>query len=139
MGQIGRTEDASMARHEPECAQCGIVTLMLVFIDESGDPGQKIDRGSSEFFVLAVVMFEDHGEAARCERDITNLATALGRGLREFKFSKDSHVTRVRFLDAVRPYGFTYCVFVLNKDPKKLYGPGSTPRIHSTSGSVAPP
>lgn len=97
---------------------------MLVFIDESGDPGRKIDRGSSEFFVLAVVMFEDHGEASRCEQDIENLAQELGRGSREFKFSKDSHKTRIRFLDTVRPYGFTYRVFVLNKDPRQLYGPG---------------
>ena len=99
-------------------------TFMLVFIDESGDPGRKIDRGSSEFFVLAVVMFEDHGEASRCAHDIENLAQELGRGSREFKFSKDSHKTRIRFLDTVRPYGFTYRVFVLNKDPGKLYGPG---------------
>lgn len=97
---------------------------MLVFIDESGDPGRKIDRGSSEFFVLAVVMFEDHGEASRCGQDIDNLAEELGRGSREFKFSKDSHKTRIRFLDTVSAYGFTYRVFVLNKDPGKLYGPG---------------
>lgn len=97
---------------------------VLVFIDESGDAGRKIDRGSSQFFVLAVVMFEDHAEAAQCERDIENLAEELGRGSREFKFSKDSHETRIRFLDTVKPYGFTYRVFVLNKDPTKLYGPG---------------
>ncbi len=99
-------------------------SLMLVFIDESGDVGRKIDRGSSDFFVLAVVMFEDHGEASQCTQDIENLAEELGRGSREFKFSKDSHATRISFLDAVKSYGFTYRVFVLNKDPGKLYGPG---------------
>ena len=99
-------------------------TLMLVFIDESGDAGRKIDRGSSEFFVLAVVMFEDHGDAFGCDQAIEALAEELGRGSREFKFSKDSHETRIRFLDAVRPHGFTYRVFVLNKDPRKLHGPG---------------
>ena len=106
------------------CSMAYSVKRMLVFIDESGDPGRKIDRGSSPFFVLAVVMLADHGEASRCEQDLTELARELGRGSREFKFSKDSHQTRIRFLDAVRPYGFTYRVFVLNKDPGKLYGPG---------------
>ena len=106
------------------CSMAYSVEPMLVFIDESGDPGRKIDRGSSKFFVLAVVMIEDHDEAFRCAQDLTELARKLGRGAREFKFSKDSHETRIRFLDTVRPYGFTYRVFVLNKDPAKLYGPG---------------
>lgn len=96
---------------------------MLVFIDESGDAGRKIDRGSSPYFVLAVVMFEDHDEASRCERDITKLATELGRGNREFKFSKDSHEARTRLLDAVRPYAFTYRALVLDKNPARLAGP----------------
>ena len=97
---------------------------MLVFIDESGDPGRKTAQGSSQFFVLAVVMFDDHEEAARCAEDIAALAAQLGRGPREFKFSKDSHKTRLSFLDTVKSYRFTYRVFVLNKDPDKLYGPG---------------
>ena len=97
---------------------------MLVFIDESGDPGRKIAEGSSQFFVLAVVMFDNHEEASGCERAISALAEELGRGTREFKFSKDSHTTRIRFLDAIKQFRFDYRVFVLNKDPDRLYGPG---------------
>ena len=97
---------------------------MLVFIDESGDPGRRLAQGSSEFFVLALVMFDDHAEASRCEQAISDLAEELGRGPHEFKFSKDSHNTRTRFLDIVTPYQFSYRAFVLNKDPEKLYGPG---------------
>lgn len=32
---------------------------MLLFIDESGDPGREIDRGSSIFFIVALLAFED--------------------------------------------------------------------------------
>ena len=97
---------------------------MLVFIDESGDPGRKPAQGSSEFFVLAVVMFEDHDEALDCQRAIEELADELGRGPAEFKFSKDSHKTRLALLDVVKRFRFRYRVFVLNKDPQRLYGPG---------------
>ncbi len=97
---------------------------MLVFIDESGDPGRKIAQGSSRFFVLAVVIFDDDGEAARCAQAIERLADRLGRGSAEFKFSRDSHRTRLAFIDVVKQFRFRYRVFVLNKDPHRLYGPG---------------
>lgn len=97
---------------------------MLVFIDESGDPGRRLEQGSSRFFVLAVVMFGDHDEASRCERAIEQLADRLGRGSQEFKFSKDSHRTRLALLEVVKRFQFRYRVFVLNKDPQRLYGPG---------------
>lgn len=32
---------------------------MLVFIDESGDPGLKIDAGSSKYFVVALIVVID--------------------------------------------------------------------------------
>lgn len=36
---------------------------MLVFIDDSGDPGFKIEKGSSSVFVIALVIFDDDLEA----------------------------------------------------------------------------
>ena len=36
---------------------------MLVLIDDSGDPGFKIGRGSSQFFVIACVIFDDELDA----------------------------------------------------------------------------
>ena len=39
---------------------------MLVFVDESGDAGMKLGAGSSDYFVVTAVLFEDHDEAARC-------------------------------------------------------------------------
>lgn len=98
---------------------------MLVFLDESGDPGRKIDKGSSPFFVVALVTFDDHDEADKCDQRITALRSELklGEGY-EFHFGKNSKRVRSAFLEAVHPHHFFYHAFALNKDPKKLYGRG---------------
>ena len=46
---------------------------MLVFIDESGDPGFKLGRGSSPVFVVAMVVFDDRMEADLVDREIEGL------------------------------------------------------------------
>lgn len=43
---------------------------MLVFIDESGDTGLKLDKGSSKYFVITLVTFEDNEEALLCDQRI---------------------------------------------------------------------
>ena len=98
---------------------------MLVFIDESGDPGRQIDRGSSLYFIVALVTFDDEQEALACDHRIGLLKRELGRPPQfEFHFAKNSRHIRDEFLRAVTPYQFFYHVFGLNKDPEKLYGPG---------------
>ena len=51
---------------------------LLVFIDESGDPGLKTDQGSSRFFTIGLVVFEDHDEAQACDDRIMLLKRELG-------------------------------------------------------------
>ena len=98
---------------------------MLAFIDESGDPGRKLVRGSSRYFVVAVVTFDDNDVAADCDNRISLLRRELGLADNyEFHFSRNSHRVRLSFLQAVTPYAFFYHGFVLNKDPKKLVGEG---------------
>lgn len=49
---------------------------MLVFIDESGDPGFRVLKGSSACFAIALVLFEDALEAektSRVEKSIESL------------------------------------------------------------------
>ena len=102
---------------------------VLVFVDESGDAGRGIGQGSSPLLVLAVVTFEDRNEAAECDRAIDDLARDLGRGSQEFRFSKDSHQTRRRFLNAVSPFRFTFHAFVFDKR-------GHWPRDEDVGGSL---
>ena len=98
---------------------------MLVFIDESGDPGRKILNGSSTHFVIGLVTFGDNDDALECDQRIDHLREELGLPpTYEFHFSKNSKRIREAFLDAVSPFHFFYHVFALNKDPDKLVGPG---------------
>lgn len=96
---------------------------MLAFIDESGDPGFKLEKGSSPYFVVALVMFEDHEEAEACDHRIGLLRRELGYPPDfEFHFAHNCHRVRLAFLQAVAPYDFFYFGIVLNKDPEKLWG-----------------
>lgn len=62
---------------------------MLVFIDESGDTGLKIKKGSSRYFVIALVSFEENEEAIACDQRIGFLKRELKLPERfEFKFGK---------------------------------------------------
>ncbi|PIP17149.1 MAG: hypothetical protein COX44_01490 [Candidatus Portnoybacteria bacterium CG23_combo_of_CG06-09_8_20_14_all_37_13] len=98
---------------------------MLVFIDESGDPGLKIEKGSSKFFTVSLVIFEDKDEALACDQRITLLKRELGwKEDSEFHFKRNSDNVRRAFLKAVAPYNFFYYGIVINKDPKKLWGEG---------------
>ena len=98
---------------------------MLVFIDESGDPGLKIESGSSRFFTIGLVLFEDREEATACDQRIELLKRELGWDTKsEFHFKKNSDRVRTAFLAAVSPYNFFYYGIVINKDPKKLFGDG---------------
>lgn len=99
--------------------------FMLVFIDESGDSGLKIESGSSRYFVVSLVIFEDNDEAVACDQRIQLLKKEIGWTQdSEFHFKKNSERIRKVFLREVSPYSFFYYGIVINKDPKKLWGEG---------------
>lgn len=43
---------------------------MLIFIDDSGDPGFKLHKGSSNIFIIALVIFDDDLEAEKTSLSI---------------------------------------------------------------------
>ena len=95
---------------------------MLVCIDESSDSGLKIDRGSSRYFTIGLVVFEDNDEAVLCDQRIQLLKSEIGWSkMSEFHFKRNSHRVRESFLKAVAPYNFFYYGIVINKDPRKLW------------------
>jgi hypothetical protein len=98
---------------------------MLVFVDEAGDPGLKIEKGSSPFFVVGMVIFENHEEAQAADDRITLLRREmrLDPGF-EFSFNRCRRQFREKFLQAVIPYEFFYYGIAINKDPAKLWGKG---------------
>lgn len=98
---------------------------MLVFIDESGDSGLKIEKGSSRYFTVGLVMFEDNDEALACDQRIQLLKRELGLSENtEFHFKRNSDKFKRAFLTAIAPYNFFYYGIVINKDPSKLWGDG---------------
>src|SRR3989344_8661302 len=98
---------------------------MLVFMDESGDTGLEIEHGASRYFVISLVVFEDDDEALACDQRIQLLKKELGYHVDfEFHFYSNSDRVRKKFLEAISPYGFFYFGIIVDKNPKKLFGPG---------------
>ena len=93
---------------------------MLVFIDESGDPGFKLNKGSSAAFTAALVAFHDPEEARATDAAIE--ATAIRLGVKpEFKFSKCRPEFRDAFFESVRPFDFCVRAIVVRKE--LIYSP----------------
>lgn len=93
---------------------------MLVFIDESGDPGFRVEQGSSPIFVAAMVIFE-HSEAATITENVIKSASVRLRVRPEFKFNKCSKQVRDSFFGAVRDCPFTVRAIVVRKEV--IYSP----------------
>jgi len=87
---------------------------MLVYIDESGDAGFKVDRGSSPVFVAAMVIFKD-GDDAALTRNLINGSAARQLHKGEFKFSKCRDEVRDRFFRAVAAGPFRVRAIVVEK------------------------
>lgn len=87
---------------------------MLVLIDESGDAGFKLVRGSSSHFVVAMVVFDDFDEAERAGAAIDALRTRL-RIKTEFKFSKSHDDIKDAFFDCVCGHCFRVRALVVDK------------------------
>ncbi len=89
---------------------------MLVFIDDSGDPGFKTQSGSSPVFVIALVLFDDPLEAEKTSLTIKELRRKLKvSDLYEFKFNKTNNRFKDAFFSAVRDYQFRVRAIVVKK------------------------
>ncbi len=89
---------------------------MLVFIDDSGDPGFKFNKGSTKFFVISLVIFDDELEAEKTAVAIKDLKRALGfPDNMEFKFFRSSNNVRKEFLQTVNFFKFRVRSLVIDK------------------------
>jgi hypothetical protein len=88
---------------------------MLLFIDESGDPGFKLAQGASSIFAAAMVIFNSEEDAAQTQAVIEN-SKARKMHKSEFKFSKCSSDVRDLFFDAVRRCPFIVRAIVIQKE-----------------------
>lgn len=96
---------------------------MLVFVDESGDSGLKLGDGSSDFFVLTLVIFSKNEDATSADILVDSIRANLKLNpLSEFKFNKLRDSGRRYFLRTIASQNFVYYSVVINK--VKLTGPG---------------
>lgn len=96
---------------------CGwLLCFMLVFVDDSGDPGFKLDKGSSRYFVVLILIFDDELVAEKTAVAIKELRRNLGFPSDvEFKFHKSSKDVRVKFLQTVNYFKFRVRALVVDK------------------------
>lgn len=88
---------------------------MLVFIDESGDSGFKLDKGSTPVFGIALAAFHSRDEALKCDAIIRKALDDLGVKP-EFKFSKARDKVRDAFFDAVQGCDFRVRALIVQKE-----------------------
>lgn len=98
---------------------------MIISVDDSGDPGLKLGKGSSQFFIIAAVLFEDDLDAEEASLKIKRFRRDLGwKENHEFKFRKLSPELRIKFLETVKKLNFKISIFGLDKSSitePKLY------------------
>jgi hypothetical protein len=87
---------------------------LLVLIDESGCPGFKLDKGSTPYFVVAMVIFDDFFNAEKASNNICKLRESLGVKP-EFKFNKSSNKTRDIFFETIGQHKFKVRALVAEK------------------------
>jgi len=89
---------------------------VLVYVDESGDPGFDIERGSTPLFVVTAAVFRTEDAADACRDRIKAIRGELKLpATAEFKFSKSSNRVREYFLNAVAAHDFFYMSAVFDK------------------------
>jgi len=89
---------------------------MQVFIDDSGDPGFKIEKGSTEYFSISMVIFNDNLEAEKAAVAIKELRRELKfSDNTEFKFCKTQRSVRIKFLQTIAPFQFKIRSLVVKK------------------------
>lgn len=100
----------------------------LVFIDESGDPGFDIKNGASQFFTIAVVIFNSMDDANSMNKSIQELKSSLYIS-DELKFSKASHQRRMLYINEINKHNFFSKVIVVDKDKIKSHDLRNKPRL----------
>ena len=99
---------------------------MLVLIDESGDTGFK--KGSSKFFTMTLVVFNDIDELGQSKNaehtaaTIKSLKKKIGHKP-EFHFSQNSHDVRVSFFQSLNENNCIFQIYSLVVEKKQLYSP----------------
>jgi len=95
---------------------------MLIFIDDSGDTGFKFEKGSSRYFVISLLIFDDNLEAEKMAVAIKELKRKhVLKDYEEYKFNKSKERIRKEFLVCVTQFQFRVRSLIVEKEI--LYSP----------------
>lgn len=90
---------------------------MYIFVDESGDPGSKINQGSSQHLVIALVMFADEEEVRRARKALLDLKQKINKPPSfEWKFTRLSKSERLLFLKTAAEFNFKVRAVIFKKE-----------------------
>jgi len=88
----------------------------LIFIDDSGDPHFNFERGSTDRFVIACVIFDDELVAEETAISIKKYRRSLGfPDNMEFKFAKSRDDIKLGFLKIISQFDFRIRAIVADK------------------------
>lgn len=87
---------------------------MLVYLDESGCSGMRLDRGASFHYTVAATFFKTRLDADACFQHI-QLLRDNWHIAREFHFNKLRHDLRIRFLEEMLLFPFEYSAVTIDK------------------------
>jgi len=88
----------------------------LIFIDDSGDPGLKLNRMASRYFVITCVVFDDCVCAEEASATIKRLKHDLNiKQTTEFHFKSDSHKRRLQFFEGTKRINYRVRAIVVDK------------------------
>lgn len=82
--------------------------------------GLKLDKGSTPYFVVGMVIFSDFKEAEQASKTIDSLKKTLNVRP-EFKFSKTHPNVKDAFFDAMQKYDFAIRALIVEK--QNIYNP----------------
>ena len=87
---------------------------MLLFMDESGDKGPVVAKGSSKLLAVTAVVFRSEDSARKCREAIASFREKIGGG--EFHFRENDNDRRIAFLEAVSVHELSYYAVVCRKE-----------------------
>lgn len=89
---------------------------MYVFVDDSGDPGFKFGKGSSNFLVYTSLRFMTAEDVSKASGEIVDIKTQLGlQHSVELKFTKSKPSLRRDFLSNIQQLNLISTSVVLDK------------------------
>lgn len=94
---------------------------MIIFIDESGDPGFKTEKDSSLFLVISLLIFDKEEDSVRTSQVIEAYRKKIKYASSyEFKFRKTRKKIIVGLLESVKHCKFRIRSIILDKSQVKL-------------------